>query len=110
MSTFHRSAGAWLGLVLAAGGAAGEPATHRVYIEAMRFSPETLTVASGDRVLWENKDLVPHTVTAAGSRGFDSRTIAPATSWSHVFPVSGSFAYVCTLHPMMKATVIVSPR
>ena len=110
MSVFHRSAGAWLGLMLAAGGAAGEPATHRVSIEAMRFSPETLTVAPGDRVLWENQDLVPHTVTAASGQDFDSRTIAPGASWSHVFSISGSFAYVCTLHPTMKASVIVSPR
>ena len=29
----------------------------------MQFAPQTLTVKAGDRVLWQNKDLVPHTAT-----------------------------------------------
>ena len=110
MSALHRATGVWLGLVLTAGGAAGNPDTHRVSIEAMRFNPETLIVAPGDRVVWENQDLVPHTATAAGAQAFDSRTIAPGASWSRVFPTSGRFAYVCTLHPTMKATLTVRPR
>ena len=71
----------------------------------MRFNPETLTVHRGDRIVWRNKDLVPHTATAAGA--FDSRTIASDRSWTYVARKSGTLPYACTLHPTMKGTLKV---
>lgn len=81
-------------------------ATHTVTIEQMRFSPDTLVVRRGDRVVWVNKDLVAHTATA--DRVFDSRDIAAGASWSHVVNErTGHYDYVCRLHPTMKATLTV---
>ena len=113
MRTPHRVAGLALGLALLAAGTAAGAATHRVRIEAMRFNPETLGVAPGDEVVWENRDLVPHTATAAGAAdgpGFDSGPIAPGTAWRHVVRSGGRLAYVCSLHPTMKALLVVQPR
>lgn len=70
----------------------------------MRFVPETLTVRPGDRIVWVNQDLVAHTVT---SRSFDSHAIAPNASWTLVARRPGHYPYGCTLHPTMKATLIV---
>ena len=64
-----------------------------------------LTVKRGERVVWTNKDLVPHTATAA--KVFDSRSVAPNASWSYVARKPGRYDYVCTLHPTMKATLVV---
>jgi plastocyanin len=105
-----RSVGIALGLALATAAAVAGPATHRVRIEGMQFNPPALTVAPGDRVVWENADLVPHTATAADGQAFDSGAIAPGAAWSLVPRASGRFAYVCTLHPTMKATLIVQAR
>jgi plastocyanin len=85
--------------------ARAEPQTHAIIIEGMQFSPQTLTVRRGDRVVWQNKDLVPHTATAAGR--FDSRTVDAGKSWTWVAGEPGTLPYVCTLHPTMKATLIV---
>ena len=79
--------------------------THTVRIEGMQFVPATLTVKAGDKVLWRNADLVPHTVTAAGQ--FDSRTIVTEGTWSYVPGKAGSYPYACTLHPGMKGTLVV---
>ena len=79
--------------------------THTVAMDGTRFIPETLTVRRGDRVVWVNKDPFPHTATAG--RIFDSKSIAAGHSWSYVARKSGEFAYVCTLHPGMKGTLIV---
>ena len=84
--------------------AVAAPHTHTVTIEGMRFLPETLTVRHGDRIVWVNKDLVPHTVT---HKSFDSHNIAPNASWTHVARKPGQYPYVCTLHPTMKGTLIV---
>src|SRR5258708_1422987 len=57
--------------------------TYVVVIEQMRFDPPVLTVRRGDRVVWVNKDLFPHTASA-NSKTFDSSSIAPNASWSYV--------------------------
>ena len=85
---------------------AGAAETHTVTIEGMRFDPEVLTIEAGDSVVWVNKDLFPHTTTSKAG-GFDSQQIAASESWRHTFTKKGTFSYVCTLHPTMKATVKV---
>ena len=79
---------------------------HTVTIEAMKYSPERLTVHAGDTVVWINKDLFPHTVTEIGKR-FDSHEIKPNASWRYVAQARGEFAYVCSLHPTMKGALVV---
>ena len=94
-----------LGLMLTAASAFG--ATHTVSIEAMQFSPASLTVKRGDVVAWANKDLVPHTATSATGKAFDSKSIAPGASWRMTAKKPGRYEYVCTLHPTMKAVLVV---
>lgn len=92
--------------VCAIGLSAGErskPKTHTVTIEGMTFQPEVLTVASGDSVVWVNKDLVAHTATSSEAGIFDSKLIAPGKSWKLVVRKKGDVIYVCTYHPTMKA-------
>ncbi len=74
----------------------------------MRFDPHTLTVTVGDRITWINKDLVPHTATAASDgQTFDSRSIASNASWTLVADNAGRYAYVCAFHPTMTGTLTV---
>jgi plastocyanin len=80
-------------------------ATHTVTIDGMQFTPAKLVVKPGDRVVWVNHDLVAHTATAAGR--FDSGTLAAGHRWTWKASGHGSIDYVCTLHPTMKATLVV---
>jgi plastocyanin len=79
--------------------------THVVTIEAMVIRPATLAVRPGDQVVWQNKDLVPHTATAQGR--FDSGAIAAGKSWTWTAAGPGRIDYVCTFHPGMKAGIVV---
>jgi plastocyanin len=88
----------------AAGAAKG--ATHTVVIDGVRFEPDALTVKAGDTIVWVNKDPFPHTVTSQAG-GFDSREIPAGKSWRYTPTKAGMFAYVCTLHTTMKATLKV---
>ena len=72
----------------------------------MQFTPATLTVSKGERVVWVNKDLFPHTATA-DDKSFDSKEIAAGASWTYVAAKAGEYPYGCTLHPTMKAKLIV---
>lgn len=92
---------AWLGNA----GAAEKAQTHRIVIEGLKYVPETLVVKPGDTVVWVNKDPFPHTATAAGA--FDSGPMQAGKSWRFVARRAGTYAYVCTLHSNMKATLRV---
>jgi plastocyanin len=84
----------------------GKPKTHTVTIEGMRFQPEMLTVARGDTIVWVNQDVVPHTATSKAGN-FDSKLIQTDNSWKYTIQKKGDFAYICTFHPTMKATLRV---
>lgn len=80
--------------------------TYTVTMDANRYEPDVLTVKVGDTVIWINHDLVDHTATSSAA-GFDSGTINPGKSWKYTPKKAGEFPYICTLHPTMKATLIV---
>jgi len=91
-------------LIACVAGAPGEavaskPATVRIAIEGMKFSPADVTVKPGDTVIWTNKDIVAHTVTSK-SGAFDSKVMAPGATFKFVARQKGAFAYICSLHPM----------
>jgi len=81
-------------------------ATHTIVIADMKFTPETLTVRPGDTVVWVNKDFFPHTATARDGT-FDSGDIPTSKSWKYTTTKKGTFLYICTLHPTMKAALMV---
>jgi plastocyanin len=72
----------------------------------MKFVPERLEVAAGDRITWTNRDIVPHTVTAKAA-GLESGELAQGKSWTYVARKPGTIAYICRLHPVMHGMLIV---
>jgi plastocyanin len=83
--------------------AAGAAERH-VVIDGMKFSPQVVQVKPGDTIVWENRDMFVHNVTAAGMSSGD---LAPGKTWRWVVRAGKSFDYLCTLHPVMKGRVEV---
>ena len=83
------------------------PQTHAIEIRALKFQPGVLTVNVGDTLEWKNDDIVPHTATSTESKGFDSGSIAVGGSWKYVASKKGTYFYNCTLHPNMRAKLVV---
>jgi plastocyanin len=78
-----------------------------VAIDNFAFSPATLKAKLGQQVTWTNKQQgVAHTVTADGG-AFDHPMPSGAT-FSFAFTKAGTFAYHCSIHPSMHATIVVS--
>jgi plastocyanin len=78
-----------------------------VLINHFKYQPDTLAVHVGDTVEWKNIDIVPHTATTAGKKSFDSGRIATGASRRFTFNRKGTYDYECTLHPNMKAKLVV---
>ena len=80
--------------------------TYVIVIENMRYAPASLALKRGDRVVWENRDLFPHTATA-DTNAFDSDDLPSQQSWTWDAEKPGDYAYHCAYHPMMTARLIV---
>jgi plastocyanin len=86
-------------------GAAG----HHVDMENYAFSPRSLTVQRGDSVTWMNHDEAPHDAkTTGGPETFHSPMLNQGGSWTHTFDTAGTYSYYCTVHPDMKASIVVA--
>jgi plastocyanin len=79
---------------------------NSVTIMNFAFSPATLTLKTGTKVTWTNKDTVTHTVTA-DQGAFNSGLLSPGNSFSFTFTKAGTYSYHCNIHHSMMATIIV---
>ncbi|MEU9409485.1 plastocyanin/azurin family copper-binding protein [Streptomyces sp. NPDC048281] len=80
-----------------------------VAIKNFAFSPATLRVTAGTTVTWTNQDTDAHTVTSTSPGGpLHSAALATHATYSHTFTKPGTYAYLCTVHPFMTATVEVT--
>ena len=81
-------------------------ASNQVRIVDFSFTPPTIDVPVGTKVTWTNAGPSNHTVTA-NDGSFDSGTIQRNGSYSFTPTKAGTFAYHCSIHPTMQATLIV---
>ena len=80
-------------------------------IEDICYIPSNIVVEKGKSVTWLNEDSSFHSVTSGfypePSGLFDSGHLDPYQSYTLSFDEFGTYDYFCTLHPWMKAQVIV---
>jgi amicyanin len=85
-------------------------ATRSVTINNFAYGPATITVKVGNTVTWTNGDQAPHTVTSQNPGGpLRSATMNKGQTYKYTFTKTGRYAYLCTLHPFMTGTVVVTP-
>jgi plastocyanin len=100
------SATLMLGIALASPTARAEDV--QATIDNFTFSPPVLTVSTGTRVTWTNRDDIPHTVTDQDHpKETKSPPLDTGDSYSRVFTTAGTYHYFCSLHPHMQGTVVV---
>lgn len=104
------SGGASGGATAATSSSSGPPAesgSHAIDITNFEFAPANVTVKRGARISWVNHDAAPHTATATAAAGFDTGTLKKGDKKTLTLSKPGTYAYICSFHPFMKATVIV---
>ena len=72
------------------------------------FQPASIPVAKGTTVTWTNTGATAHTVTADDA-SFDSGNVDVGKMFTTTANTAGTIAYHCTIHPQMKATIVVAP-
>lgn len=101
-------------------------------IQALDFYPHTITIHTGDTIVWHNPTSIPHTVSipiagqapppgppnpaqVGGARFTNNKYISSGFlmkghSYSVTFPRPGTYAYYCLVHqPEMIGEIVVKP-
>lgn len=82
------------------------PTSVTVPIKNFAFMEMSVTIAAGGSVTWKNLDGEPHTVVSTDGL-FRSGGLDEGDSFTFKFPKPGVYKYVCSIHPQMKASVVV---
>lgn len=83
-----------------------ETASATIAIDNFRFTPKEITVAKGTTVIWLNRDDAPHTIVSTEKK-FESKALDTDDRFSFTFTNPGTYAYFCSVHPIMTGKVIV---
>ena len=75
-------------------------------IDNFKFAPTPLTIDKGTEVTWTNHDDIPHSIVLP-ALSVRSRTMDTDAKFTYKFDKTGTFTYVCGLHPFMQAKVVV---
>ena len=78
-------------------------------MKSLAFNPDTTHAKVGQTVDWVNEDTAPHNVTyVSGPKFTSSGTLNTGDKFQIKVTTPGTIHYVCTIHPFMKATIVVS--
>jgi plastocyanin len=77
-----------------------------VMIKNFDYSPMELNIAAGTSVVWKNLDGEPHTIASLDGL-FRSQALDQDDSFRFTFDKPGTYKYICSIHPKMKATITV---
>jgi plastocyanin len=91
----------------AAAPAAGATALA-VSMKNIQFAPKSVTAKVGQTIKWTNNDSVDHNVTAKSGATFKSSNFGQGGTYSFKPTKAGTITYVCTIHPGMDGTIIVT--
>ncbi len=79
-----------------------------VTMKNIAFAPSSMTVKVGQKITWTNDDSVAHNVTATSGASFRSSDFSQGGTFSYTPTKAGTIHYVCTIHPGMDGTIVVT--
>src|SRR5215472_9912759 len=80
---------------------------NRIEIKDFAFNPQTITVKSGEKITWINRDEEPHTVVSVEKQFKKSTALDTDQEFTVVAGSPGTYTYYCSVHPKMTGTIVV---
>ena len=80
---------------------------NRIEIKDFAFNPQTLTVKSGEKVTWINRDEEPHTIVSVEKQFKKSTALDTDQEFTITAGAPGTYSYFCSVHPKMTGIIIV---
>jgi plastocyanin len=82
---------------------------NKIEIKDFAFNPQTITVKSGEKITWINRDEEPHTIVSVEKQFKKSSALDTDQEFTVVAGAPGTYSYYCSVHPKMTGTIIVTP-
>jgi plastocyanin len=79
----------------------------QIEIKDFHFNPQTLTVKSGQKITWINRDEEPHTVVSVEKQFKKSPPLDTDEEFTIIAGAPGTYTYFCSVHPKMTGTIVV---
>ena len=89
------------------GASASGAGQNKIEIKDFAFNPQTITVKSGEKITWINRDEEPHTVVSVAKQFKKSTALDTDQEFTVVAGSPGTYSYFCSVHPKMTGTIIV---
>ena len=80
---------------------------NKIEIKDFAFNPQTLTVKSGEKVTWINRDEEPHTIVSVEKQFKKSTALDTDQEFTITAGAPGTYSYFCSVHPKMTGTIVV---
>ena len=80
---------------------------NKIEIKDFAFNPQTLTVKSGEKITWINRDEEPHTVVSVEKQFNKSTALDTDQEFTITAGTPGTYTYFCSVHPKMTGTIVV---
>src|SRR5881296_818323 len=80
---------------------------NRIEIKDFAFNPQILTVKSGEKITWINRDEEPHTVVSVEKQFKKSTALDTDQEFTITTGAPGTYTYFCSVHPKMTGTIVV---
>jgi plastocyanin len=106
ITVFNLAVGA-IGGEMKAPESAAASAKNRIEIKDFHFEPQTLTVKSGEKITWINRDEEPHTVVSVEKQFKKSTALDTNDEFTVTAGAPGTYTYFCSVHPKMTGTIVV---
>ena len=82
-------------------------AQNKIEIKDFAFDPQKITVKSGEKITWINRDGEPHTVVSVGKKFQRSPGLDTDQEFTITAGAPGTYEYFCSVHPKMTGTIVV---
>jgi plastocyanin len=80
---------------------------NRIEIKDFAFNPQTITVKSGEKITWINRDEEPHTIVSVEKQFKKSSALDTDQEFTITAGAPGTYTYFCSVHPKMTGTIVV---
>jgi len=85
----------------------GSSRQNRIEIKDFAFNPQTITVKSGEKITWINRDEEPHTIVSVEKQFKKSSALDTDQEFTITMGPPGTYTYYCSVHPKMTGTIVV---
>ena len=80
---------------------------NKIEIKDFAFNPQIITVKSGEKITWINRDEEPHTIVSVEKQFKKSSALDTDQEFTIAAGPPGTYTYYCSVHPKMTGSIVV---